>query len=87
MGDKNYRGKGFGQESFRLLLDFAFNELNLHKVYLRVFSFNEGEIRLYLKLGFYEEGELIEQFYREGSWHNVIFMDLFKRDYKKAWRS
>ncbi|MFB4168220.1 GNAT family N-acetyltransferase [Virgibacillus sp. JSM 102003] len=83
IGDKSYWGKGFGQESFRLLLDFAFNELNLHKVYLRVFSFNKGAIKLYQKLGFYEEGELIEQFYRDGSWHNVIFMGLLKRNYNK----
>nr|WP_279401558.1 GNAT family protein [Piscibacillus salipiscarius] len=83
LGDKNYWGKGLGQEAFRLLLNFAFKELNLHKVYLRVFSYNKGAIKLYQKLGFYEEGELKEHFYRDGSWHNVIFMGLFKRNYKQ----
>ncbi|WP_082676274.1 GNAT family N-acetyltransferase [Shouchella shacheensis] len=83
IGDKNYWSKGFGQEAFRLLLDFAFHELNLHKVYVRVFSFNERAIKLYQKLGFNEEGELKEQFYRAGAWHNVIFMGLLKRNYEK----
>lgn len=83
IGDKNYWSKGFGKEAFRLLLDFAFNELNLHKVYLRVFSFNERAIKLYQKLGFYKEGELEEQFYRNGAWQNVVFMGLLKRNYKK----
>jgi RimJ/RimL family protein N-acetyltransferase len=82
IGDKNYWSKGFGQEAFRLLLDFAFRELNLHKVYLRVFSFNERAVRLYQKLGFDEEGQLKEQFYRDGAWHHVIFMGLLKRNYK-----
>lgn len=83
IGDKDYWSKGFGRESFSLLLDFAFNELNLHKVYLRVFSFNERAIRLYQKLGFYEEGKLKEQLYRNGDWHDVVFMGLLKRNYKE----
>lgn len=83
IGDKDYWSKGFGQEAFRLLLDFAFKELNLHKVYLQVFSFNERAIRLYQKLGFNQEGEQKEQFYRDGAWHDVIFMGLLKRNYKK----
>ncbi|TFJ91701.1 GNAT family N-acetyltransferase [Lentibacillus salicampi] len=83
IGDKDYWSKGFGREAFSLLLDFAFNELNLHKVYLRVFSFNERAIKLYQKLGFYEEGKLKEQLYRDGAWHDVVFMGLLKRNYKE----
>ncbi|WP_174612739.1 GNAT family N-acetyltransferase [Virgibacillus ihumii] len=83
IGDKDYWNKGFGREAFSLLLDFAFNELNLHKVYLRVFSFNERAVRLYQKLGFHEEGKLKEQLYRDRVWHDVVFMGLLKRNYKK----
>lgn len=82
IGEKEYWSKGFGREAFQLLLDFSFNELNLHKVYLRVFSFNERAINLYQKLGFNEEGKLKEQFYRNGSWHDVVFMGLLKCDYR-----
>lgn len=81
LGDKNTWGKGLGREAFQLLLDYAFLEMNLHKVYLRVFSFNERAIRLYQKLGFQTEGELKEQIYRNGSWHHVLYMGLLKRDY------
>lgn len=81
IGDKDYWSKGFGGEAFKLLLDFAFKELNLHKVYLRVFSFNDRAIRLYQKLGFVEEGKLTEQLYRDGKWHDIIFMGLLKRNY------
>src|SRR5690625_1785728 len=83
IGDKDYWGKGFGRESFKLLLDFAFKELNLHKVYLRVFSFNERAINLYNSFGFGEEGKLQEQLYRNGAWHDIIFMGLLKRNYKE----
>lgn len=83
IGEKDYWSKGFGREAFQLLLDFAFNELNLHKVNLRVFSFNERAIKLYQKLGFIEEGKLTEQLYRNGSWHDIVHMGLFKRNYRQ----
>ena len=83
IGDKDYWSKGFGREAFKLLLDFSFNELNLHKIYLRVFSFNERAIKLYQNLGFYEEGKLKEQLYRDGAWHDIIFMGVLKRNYKE----
>ncbi|MFS0751645.1 GNAT family N-acetyltransferase [Oceanobacillus sp. 1P07AA] len=83
IGDKDYWSKGFGRESVKLLLDFTFKELNLHKVYLRVFSFNDRAINLYKKLGFVEEGTLNEQLYRDGAWHDIIFMGLLKRNYKE----
>ncbi len=83
IGDKDYWGDGFGRESFKLLLDFAFNELNLHKVYLRVFFFNDRAIKLYKNLGFAEEGKLKEQLYRDGAWHDINFMGLLKRNYKE----
>lgn len=83
IGDKNYWSKGFGGEAFNLLLDFAFKELNLHKVYLRVFSFNVRAIKLYQKLGFVEEGKLEEQLYRDGKWHDINFMGLLRKNYKR----
>lgn len=83
IGDKDYWSKGFGREAFILLVDFAFKELNLHKIYLRVFSFNERAIKLYRNLGFDEEGKLKEQLYRDGNWHDIIFMGLLKRNYKE----
>ncbi|MBD7984291.1 GNAT family N-acetyltransferase [Sporosarcina sp. Sa2YVA2] len=83
IGDKDYWSKGFGREAFQLLLEFAFKELNLHKVVLRVFSFNERAIKLYQKLSFEEEGRLKEQLYRNGAWHDVVLMGLLKRKYKR----
>ncbi|CAG9621167.1 hypothetical protein BACCIP111883_01939 [Sutcliffiella rhizosphaerae] len=55
IGDKKYWGKGYGTEALKLLIDYAFLELNLHRVSLRVFSFNEKAIHIYSKLGFERE--------------------------------
>src|SRR5690606_35029269 len=56
IGEKDYWGKGYGQEALSLLLDFGFLELNLHRISLRVFSFNQRAVNLYKRIGFIEEG-------------------------------
>lgn len=74
-------GQGIGRDAFELLLNYAFNELNLYRLSLRVFSFNRRAITLYKKLGFKEEGVMREAFYRSGQWHDIHFMGILKREY------
>lgn len=52
VGDKAYRGKGVGGAMVRKLLDIAFGEIGLSKVYLNVFEYNKPAIRCYEKAGF-----------------------------------
>ena len=56
IGEKDCWGKGYGTEAMRLLLDYAFNLLNLNSVMLGVYSFNERAQRSYRSLGFKEIG-------------------------------
>lgn len=83
IGEKDYWGKGYGKEAFHLLLNYVFMELNLHRVSLKVFSFNEKAIKMYEKLGFQKEGILRETLYRTGRWHDTYIMSLLKREYLK----
>jgi RimJ/RimL family protein N-acetyltransferase len=50
------RGKGYGTETTRLMLDYAFTALGLHNVMLRVYAYNPAAIRAYEKAGFREFG-------------------------------
>ncbi|WP_101843588.1 GNAT family N-acetyltransferase [Halobacillus sp. Marseille-P3879] len=81
IGEHEYWGSGYGTEALQLLINYSFMELNLHKVYLRVFSFNERAISLYEKMGFRIEGEQLDQIYREGSWHNIVMMAVFQKNF------
>ncbi|SCW28796.1 Protein N-acetyltransferase, RimJ/RimL family [Paenibacillus tianmuensis] len=81
IGNKTYWGKGYGTEAIKLLLDYAFLELNLHRVSLRVFSFNDRAIKLYEKLGFRREGISRQSLFREGAWHDIIHMGLLQHEY------
>ena len=81
IGEKDYWGMGYGTEALRMLLEYAFFELNLHRVSLRVFSLNEKAIHIYNKLGFVKEGVMRESLYRNGAWHDIIMMGILKKDY------
>ena len=81
IGDKKAWGKGYGTETMKLLLDFGFLELNLHRMYLRVLSFNIRGIKLYEKVGFQQEGKSRESIFRDGKWHDIIHMSILQKEY------
>ncbi|MCP8615287.1 GNAT family N-acetyltransferase [Salirhabdus salicampi] len=83
IGEKDYWGKGYGKEAFQLLLKYIFNELNLHRATLKVFSFNNKAVEMYEKFGFKIEGKLRESLYRNGKWHDIYVMGLLKKEYVK----
>ncbi|MGH7724754.1 MAG: GNAT family N-acetyltransferase [Candidatus Eiseniibacteriota bacterium] len=74
-------GRGLGTEATLLLLRHAFEELNLHRVHLRVFDYNERARKSYKKLGFEEEGRLREAHYRHGAWHDVVIMGILAEEF------
>jgi RimJ/RimL family protein N-acetyltransferase len=74
-------GRGLGTDAMKTLLRYAFEELNLHRVSLRVYSFNERGLRSYRKLGFSEEGRLREALFRHGAWHDVIVMAILQEEF------
>lgn len=52
VGNQNVRGKGIGEQMIREVLKIAFGDLQLHKVSLGVFEFNQSAIVCYVKVGF-----------------------------------
>lgn len=80
IGDKNYWGKGYGYEVCSLVLNYAFEDLNIRKVSLAVYANNPAAIKLYQKLGFQEEGRLRQHIFEGGEYHDKFFMGLFKEE-------
>jgi RimJ/RimL family protein N-acetyltransferase len=78
IGEADCRGQGYGTEVVRTLCVYAFDELNLNKIRLDVYAFNEGAIRTYEKVGFRREGVLRQELYRGGAYHDVIRMGLLR---------
>lgn len=78
IGLPEYLGKGYGTEAIHLLLDLAFNRLNLEKVYLRVFGNNLRGIRCYEKCGFEHVGRLKRHRFVDGEWQDEVVMEVFR---------
>lgn len=83
IGDEASRGQGYGYEAMQLGLDFAFYELNLYRVVLSVFSYNEAALALYGRLGFTREGVLREHFERDGRRHDMIIFGLLRDEWRR----
>lgn len=81
IGSKDMWGQGIGSDAMSLILKFAFTELNLHRVYLQVFDFNERAIKLYEKMGFTHDGRFREALYRFGEWHDIVIMSILNKEY------
>lgn len=79
----NYQGNGFSKQAIYKALQYAFQILNLHKVYLIVSNFNEKAIHIYEKMGFTKEGVLREEFYVNGAYQDATRMSIFKREFHK----
>ncbi|SES61722.1 Protein N-acetyltransferase, RimJ/RimL family [Oceanobacillus limi] len=83
IGETEYWGQGYATEALHILIHYAFQELHLHRISLRVFAFNEKAIHLYQKLGFQKEGTSRQALYRNGQWHDIIHMGMLAEEYRK----
>jgi RimJ/RimL family protein N-acetyltransferase len=81
IGEAANRGKGYGREAMRLVMRYAFHELNLHRLQLTVFSYNLHAIHLYDSLGFVREGTHREAILRDGAAHDMHHYGILAREW------
>ncbi len=82
IGEPDARGKGYGTEAMRLLLDYAFTILGMHNVMLTVYAFNVPAIRSYEKVGFREFGRRRESQWHNGRYWDTIYMDILASEFE-----
>src|SRR5690348_2132157 len=75
IGDPASRGKGYGTEATRLMLDYAFTALGLHSVMLTCYAFNQAGQRAYEKAGFRVFGRRRECHWMGGKLWDEIYME------------
>ncbi len=86
IGEKEYWDQGYGTDAIRTLLRVAFEEMNLHRVQLRVDIDNLRGIRCYEKCGFQREGTLRDMVFREGAYHDQLIMSILRSEWEEQQR-
>ncbi len=82
IGEADARGKGYGTEAARLVLDYAFTALGLHNVMLRVYAYNRAGLRAYEKAGFKEVGRRRQCRWTNGRLWDDVYMDCLASEFE-----
>lgn len=82
IGEAQFRGGGYGSDAIRVLLRFAFLEMNLNRVGLEVMSYNTRAIATYERLGFVHEGRQRETVILDGVYYDILLMGILRREWE-----
>ncbi len=84
IGDPAYRGNGYGTDAMRVMLRYGFRELNLYRIQLNAFEYNERAIKSYLKAGFVIEGRQRSMLVRDGRHWDFVYMSVLCAEWEAA---
>ncbi|PWV49321.1 MULTISPECIES: GNAT family N-acetyltransferase [Nocardiopsis] len=73
-----FTGQGLGREATQLVLEYAFEQIGLHRVWLYVYAFNMRAIAVYRSCGFDVEGRLRDALLWEGRRHDALLMAVLR---------
>lgn len=79
IGEEDARGKGYGTSAARLMIRYSFEELGLHRLFLRVYADNQQAIRSYEKAGFEKEAYLREDVCIDGVFRDIVLMGILNQ--------
>jgi RimJ/RimL family protein N-acetyltransferase/dTDP-4-dehydrorhamnose 3,5-epimerase-like enzyme len=79
---KKAQGKGYAFKATEEILEFAFEKLNLERIYLNVLSRNQIAINFYEKFGFIYEGEFVDHVFVHGKMQSLKWFRLLKYEWK-----
>jgi RimJ/RimL family protein N-acetyltransferase len=84
IGSREDWGKGYGTDAMKIILRFAFTEINLRRVTLSVFEYNPRAIRSYEKAGFRHEGRMRGALLRDGKRWDMLYMGILRDEWKET---
>ncbi len=76
------QGRGYATEAAGLMLDLAFGELGLHRVYAELDPRNRGSVRICERLGMRHEGHLVEHMWLKGEWTDTGHYAILEREWR-----
>lgn len=82
IGECEDRGKGYGREALALMLDFAFNELNMFRLSAVIPAYNQVAQHMFARAGFVEEARLRQALHRYGRRWDLLHMGILRAEWE-----
>mgnify|MGYP001472086148 CR=1 FL=1 len=82
IGDKSYWNQGYGSDVLYTLLEFGFDTLNLHRIWLQVYANNPRAVRAYEKTGFVHEGAFRESRFHAGKYYDTLIISVLRPEWQ-----
>lgn len=82
----NIKGKGYGTDTVMTIMKYAFEELQLNRLYGSILEYNTASRRLYEKCGWKEEGIERKSIFKNNQYHDEIVLGVLKEDYEEKKR-
>ncbi|MDP6958732.1 MAG: GNAT family protein [Planctomycetota bacterium] len=83
IGEERFQDRGYGTEAMELLCEYGFNMLNLNRIGLEVYEYNERAYRCYEKVGFQKEGRLREARFYDGRYWDALRYGLLAKEWRE----
>jgi RimJ/RimL family protein N-acetyltransferase len=78
---ENLRNKGFGSDTLKVIINYAFNELNLFKLYAKIAEDNYPSIKLFEKFNFKKEAVLRKNIFKNNEYIDLLIYGLLKEEF------
>lgn len=76
--------KGYSKEATKLLIDYGFKTLNLHKIWMELYEFDKRKIDFFTnKFNFKKDCKLIDNCFENGKYYDSYIISLLKEEFYK----
>ena len=76
--------EGYAKEATQLLIDYGFNVLNLNKIWMELYEFDEKKLDFFInQFGFQKDGKLRQNCFEDGRYWDSFIISLLRKDFQK----
>ena len=79
IGNKDFWGRGYGTEAIKLAVEYAFKQLNLHKITAGIVATHQASIKSFQKADFEIEGKAKSQFFLNGEYYDSLYLGIVNK--------